>query len=296
MDQKSQNMDLNISKIFYTLFAICGIFFNALEIWLLLNKGKKMSCFEMILFSLGCDDIFAATTFLVLGISIIVVQDFALHLSYKMLENLLTIILLSAFITAFSVVSSLLHVGLLTLDRYIAVSFPLWHKIQITKRKLGSALVVVWLCTAVVTFVVGRLAGLKIFKITISGVIISVCILMMVSYFCIVRKFKSSERRKIQWNESTQKPKSKESIRTKQERVIIVNSLAVTLCFVVCFMPTVYITFKGPWPLTITSIPALNTVLDPSIYFLSSYYIKRIRIQRSFSTSIRKPFFRSTSL
>ena len=272
--------DVYISKINFTVFGICAIFFNALEIRLLVRINRKRSCFELILLSLGCADILTVIMFLANGSIMIILQDVAEHTSSN-LPTKMTVILhyILRYMTpvvTFAVFSSIFHVGLLTLDRCIAVFFPLWHKIQVTKQRIGLALMAVWLCVSVITFVIRYLAGKKTVQIIIFGVILSVCTFMIAVYRSIVKKFKNSQSQ-MTWNNDTQKHAAKRRAYAKQERLIMFNSVAVTLCFTICFLPmSIYIAFSiKAWVLTVISLSAINAVIDPLIYFMFSY-IKKV--------------------
>ena len=60
-----------------------------------------------------------------------------------------------------------------------------------------------------------------------------------------------------------------------KERLILINSAIVTLCFMLCNMPfAVYLLFNTrKFDLIFKCIMTLNPILDPVVYFLSSYFI-----------------------
>ena len=91
--------------------------------WLLIRKSKKKSCYETLLLSLRFADILAASMFLMCGILIILSTDLVGHLSDVTKGTIQMITDITKVATGISLGLSSTNVGLMTIERYIALNF-----------------------------------------------------------------------------------------------------------------------------------------------------------------------------
>ena len=102
---------------------------NVLLIFLLLRKRKDMSMFHLTLLSLSLTDTIAAILF-VFGANVFP--------NVSVQRNVMPVSLIVGFLKEYFVLSSLLHVLFIALQRYAAVSFPLRYKDNIYKTPRGG--------------------------------------------------------------------------------------------------------------------------------------------------------------
>ena len=268
--------------IFSTSFAFFGllaVMLNILEVWLILNKSKRKTCFDIILLSLSSADLINGATYLAGGIYSLLDIVLPLELSATLYG---TIIFYSSYpLMALGVGSSLGHILLITSERIIAVYFPLKLRMWITKNRTLFGLFTIWCVTLVsamsMVYVLKNTCQMYTVWIVYSSTIFLMSFSMPVLYALIARKAISASRQQRQRFEIPhgQEPNNRVS-NNKKERLIVINSGIVTLCFILCNMPmAVYPFFKiEKFMSIIVSIMALNPVLDPIVYFLSSYYTR----------------------
>ena len=72
---------------------------------------------------------------------------------------------------------------------------------------------------------------------TISAMVtVSVNIFILLLYFYVIRKFMSSKHRNIKLNDASSKH-GNTRINSRRECLTILNSVAVTVCFTICYLP-----------------------------------------------------------
>ena len=290
MDLGEQKTEFSVAKIFLVAFGILGLFLNAIEMRLLIHKGKKKSCYEILLLGLGCADILAASIFSMHGILMMLITEFLEHLSDEVRGKLQKLVVITRGAIAVSMALSFTNVWLITIDRYIAVNFPLKHRIWVTKRRTRIMLVVIWclqttpLCLSL--FVPTIKHRPEIIKV-LGGLNMLGCVALLFVYCCIARKLRKAQRERKRWN--TQQEDGSTNSNFKQEGLVMVNSIAVTLCFIICYAPTWFFTlFSEPTGFNSRyyarqSFLALNPVIDPMIYFLFSCYLKKDKVKNILS-------------
>ena len=270
MAEDRQHLDLWIGPILFMVFGMNGIILNSLQLHILVRKVQSKSNFERVLQSLAAADLISAVGFFMIGLTAFLVR----------IDLSIAVPLLYIFATAltFAITSSMLHILLITVERFIAVYFPIRHFTSITKGKIKCALIVLWSLSFLIPVIS---AGLQhhfsnpVIKILAACVLVYVGIICA-SYISIVTKIYKSVKNGRQ-EQSQPIGHSREHI--KQQSAIALNALAVTLSAVVCNYPWAFCLFSGrkEWRITILSVLGLSSVLNPLIYFLVSHFIKRTR-------------------
>ena len=271
-------MDSGKQKIEFYVGKTCFVAFGLLGLLLLIRKGKKKSCYEILLLSLGCADILAASMFLMHGILMILSTDLVAHLSDVTKQKVQVMLNIMEGAVGVSIGLSCTNVVLITIDRYTAVNFALKHRIWVTKRRVRITLGAIW-CLQPILVTSAVIRSIELSTKIFGGINISACVVLLVMYCCIIRKVRNIPRERKRWN--THQEAGDGNSNSKKERLVIINSIAVTLCFIICYAPTGVCkllseptVYHTRYYYTTISFLALNPVIDPMIYFLFSYYLK----------------------
>ena len=254
-----------------TVFGILAVILNFLEVWLILHKGNKKTSFEITLLSLSfADMISGGLIYFAIGILSLFYSD----------DRYKTVKIYFYAVCSVGVASSFLHIALITLNRMIAVYFPVKLRIWVTKKRTKFALLAIWfMAFGTGSSMLHILKTPHLYKMTsiyppVIIMLISLC--LPIVYTLIVWKIIRAlhqRKQRISMPESQELRNTTSNI--MNERLILINSAIVTLCFMLCNMPfAVYLLFNTrKFDLIFTCIMALNPILDPVVYFLSSYFI-----------------------
>ena len=263
------------------MFGLSAIILNFLEIWLISRKGNRKTCFEVILVSLSFADMISGVIFFGSGIS----SFFDTFLTSTFFGEVL---FYSTALNSIGLSSSILHIVLITLERVIAVYFPLKLKLWITKTRTKFFMLTIW-CTTVAICVLlyffcrtNKELNHKVAVIFFS-IVILIGLSMAVIYTLIARKIITAVRQRRQRLATLHQQEATNSAsNNKREGLIVINSAIVTLCFLLCNGPmAVHRLLKAEkFFITVGSFMALNPMLDPMIYFHYSYLIKKKRCKQ----------------
>ena len=270
-----------IQKTCYPVFGLSAIVLNVLEIWLISRKGIRKTCFEMILVSLSFADIISGVIFLGSGIS----SFFDTFLTSTFYGEVL---FYSLALNSIGLSSSILHIVLITLERIIAVYFPLKLKFWITKTRTKFSLLTIWCTTVAICILLYffcRTNKELIHKVAVIffSIVILIGLSMAVVYTLIARKIVTALRQRRQRLATLHQQEATNSTsNSKREGLIVINSAIVILCFLLCNVPMAVHQFLKAEKFFITagSFMALNPMLDPIIYFHYSYLIKKKRCKQ----------------
>ena len=131
------SIEEGLDTLYLVLFfavAATGIILNSIQIYWLLRKKNHWTSNDVFILSLSISDLLYA---------ILRSMFVALHLiSDPEFER--SLIMVALFIIV-------MHLLLLTVDRFFAVLFPIWHRVKVTKRKTVLACVGIWLITGLVS-------------------------------------------------------------------------------------------------------------------------------------------------
>ena len=251
-------------------------FLNFIEIWLLMKKSQRKSAFETILLSLAFADFLVGTGTLLLGI---------LHLLYLLpstnKSDMLSIT--AENMTVLGITASLIHVYLITIERFAAVYFPIYHHVFVSKRQNSRiTIALMWIISAALDIVC--FFKFQIYFITALVGISLLMGLLVVIYGLIARKIVLNNRMRQQ-NHSGQS--QVHGRKDKIQQLVVINSGLIVACFTLCSSPwmisAVVKLFNGqtiertqtPDGALLYHLFVVNSLLDPGIYFLVSYYRKR---------------------
>jgi len=141
-DKQVQNRSIDLS------FGVLVFVLNVLEVYLLV-RVKRRKIFEEILLSLSVAD-------LLFGLSNAIIC--AVYIADQKNEAIMTLTYTTYF---FFVLTSILHLSLITADRLWAVWKPIKHRISLTKSRVRKVLILIWvvaLVTAISLFLIDKLS------------------------------------------------------------------------------------------------------------------------------------------
>lgn len=226
-----------------------GIGFNMLELVFLVREKKIKEPFKMAIFSLALADLLSSSIMMLLAML------YTIAGKYK----------ISLFSVAFaSFISSQFHIIFITIQRFVAVIYPLKLKIVVTSLRSAVSLVFIWISSISLAIVLKNINLEGFIGVLILGYVSLISgVVIIFSYGIIIYRL-IKQRMKITPNTS-----SPHKLRT------ILYSLTITAAFIVCNYPWVLTSIKRgackscEIPFNIESVLLwLNLVIDPIIYFL----------------------------
>ena len=240
---------------------------NLVEIVMIGNFKRKKKIYDIILLSLSVSD----CTF---GLSNVFLNIAAL--SKKCESEALSEATHTFYV--FSILSSILHLIFITIDRLITVLKPLQHKIYFTRKKIYITLAFLWISAIIVSTILQLLDEFtETFKnfqekmqLTLSIIIIIADMVMITSYSLIL--YQVNFKRKVS---STQKKSSKLSL----------VCIATVVTFVLLTLPyAITRILTGQVPFWANVILVTNSGMNSVVYFLRSEISKfwQVRMKKYF--------------
>ena len=260
--------------ITYVLIALLVVLFNSIEIILILRvKNKKI--FDRLLLSLASSDVLVGAV-----VAIIKAVDikYGSNFSWLQKEDFVNIFLLSMI---FSVVNLIA----ITVDRFLAVQFPIKHRILSTAKRANVCIAVLWMLCLISVIFHGLVTFIWINHITLllyvsSFSILVYSVLIIVLYGAI---FQLIRKRKIQAAKGNVKEGNEARGRfslflndpNRTERSVLFTGLIVAISFVICTYPFVlqFLISQSVQSIHVVSkiLLLMNSLLNPFIYFFNSY-------------------------
>ena len=169
-------------------------------------------------------------------------------------------------IASFFFVLSLLHVLLITFQRFCAIFWPIRYRQVMTKTLIKKIIATMWIFLLVLYSVAFVLFEHKkdnpmngIIIITFGGILLSIYIMITVKICLLLKK------KQFDW---------------KAEHRVLLNSFGVTISYFACFSPYAYLTLMKGNASSVEfdlfmAITLVNFVLDPLFYFYLSYWLNR---------------------
>ena len=250
---------------FWLAFGSAAFILNIFEAITIIKIKKYKSVFGVTLLSLCIADILGALSFAVCGTlrliehsrreTILILPNSKFEKSWKVGHAALFFALFSSFV----------HVLIIAIQRFSAVFFPLKFKVLFTFKGCVSVLVFAWLLCLSLSVLAFR--SVVMLFLASYWITLTVNCLLILAYSAICCKTLLAVKRR---RSLTIRSKSGRDGATKK---VILVSLAVTVCFLVCtFVFPIYYLFvlcKWPNPMyhVVTSMIAINPFLDPLLYF-----------------------------
>ena len=238
-------------------FGCIGTAANTVQMFFIIKKKQAKRPFEATLLSLSSADTITSCTLLIFGIYDLLMNEGIIS-SNEFLE------IMNEAALDLSIITSLVHVIYIAIQRLFAVLLPIKFQILFTKFRCALGLILIWCLSAAfcIWSSLEKPKGTPTFYI-LSLIIIVCSILLIISYSVICCKVFQS--------------KSYPRSRDNMEKKVLCNSILVGSAFIVCTVPFTLQHLKVYEPTDFYQfiIPIwmlfLNIVLDPFIYFLFKY-------------------------
>ena len=248
---------------------------NLVEIICIVRK-KNRTTFEKLLLSLALSD-------LLVGAITIVYKtlDFVLGQRSWLIEEVTAVVL-----TLSSIFSSQ-NLLAITIDRFLAIRFPIKHRILVTARRTNVLIIFTWVLSCFVGIGIDLILVVLVpsggdYIMTASTVgIISIGAIVSIIYVCIIRFLFT---RQVAVAARPEDGKVFQKIQAifrgpqKTERTVLLSSVIVTATFIICTFPFAieYLRYRNAETLTFASkmLIILNSLLNPFVYFFNNFLRK----------------------
>lgn len=251
-------MDLAIGyAILVVILSIGGLFLNLGLIFTILRKVQRRSSFHLTLISLSCADIFACIGSTSFGL---------LFLLRRHISNYQIISTASLFFVYFSNMASFMHVIFIAFLRAFATMYPMKFKTSCGGCHFFLVIASVWLLSLVFLLLV----TFQVVHFLVIGYVATVTCVALIFLYLLICLYLRRQQRSIA-AASTQRKSQKANI------VVLLHSIAVTVAFIACVIPSAVfaiLRFPGGFIafVSVTSLLVLNPLIDPLLYFFISHF------------------------
>ena len=242
--------------VMYTIVPALVVVINIIEIGILVRNRKNLKNYERLLLSLSVADLLVGITFL----ASVLVQ-------FK--RGSYTPISVGFW---YSITTSLFHIVLLTLDRAIAVLYPLKHRIWITAKFTKISIGMSWIFS-LLTVTSSLLNRNKLVTKTVIGYMTDLAIFMLViAYSIIIYKVLIKRYRHGPLNRSN-------SLVTRRDLNLVVVSIFITATFAGFTLPfSIKTVTHNKENFVDMLVIVLNSLTNPIIYFFWMFLQRRARL------------------
>ena len=260
--------------VVYACVGICIIILNITEIRLI-SQIRHRKTFDKLLLSLAASDV-------VVGISVAVYKLFDLSLGRNGLKWSEESTFAHVFL--FTLIFSFCNLFAISIDRYLAVKFPIRHRIILTARRSNLAILAVWLFS-LVPFLFNILmiifwADYSQYFLQVSSVMVLVFGVFLVAIYTSILSLIYRSRVKLSRESQDLKTRFQMLVsifRTPgtTERNVFISSCFVTISFIISTYPFAieFLVKQSGNTVSFTSklLILLNSLLNPFTYFFKSY-------------------------
>ena len=241
------------------IVALLIIITNSAEIKLLMKRRAHFIPYEQLLLSLSMCDLLVG-----ISMSILSIMDLITQTKKDALKANGTIPLWC------SLSLSIQNINLLATDRYIAVSYPLRHKIWVTKRNVALLIITTWVASITSITATVFSSNPQVAKLFVKDAALIGCCSVILLYSIIIYKVSVERRRKLVARQCTQYSQSK----ARQHRIVFICLLVVVLCLAsnvpfAVLMIMKKSNFAGDLTLMCSSL------INPFIYYFWKYLEQR---------------------
>ena len=265
------------SNILFASISVVVIAANSFEIAHIYKKKGSKNSYEVLLISLSVSDaFFGVTNFVFLLLKLTSLQAYTR---------------LIRFCYVFSFLLSVLHLISLALDRLVAVTFPLKHKIYWQIKHAKKTIAFIWILVAVITIVIFHDLYTSAFTTrpslmtTIFSILITADIILVTVYSLVFYQIFKQRRNTV--NISQTKHKNKK-LQHRSLKNTLLLCLLTALAFIFCTLRfTIQLLDDTQWPDVYSTILVVaNSFLNSFIYFFHGKISEVLKKKRSSSTNI----------
>ena len=240
------------------------IIINFSEILILIRSRKRLTNYECLLLSLAISD-------LLVGLS-----KGSVHLlKYIGIRQVATD--KERLIVCFSVACSLSHTIAITLDRLLAVAYPMKHRVLSTRKNIILLLIIAWSFSLIV-FPTGFISMNHV-KFSLSVLILAISLLIIMTYSFIIYKAVIKRRRFLL---TTNSQFSEQSIKMKREFNLVCMCFLISITFITMSVPFSISALKyGVASMSARFLLIANSIANPMMYFFWKYIDRKVTARRS---------------
>ena len=262
-------------------YVIIGVFtalLNIIEI-VLISRKKNRKVFEKLLISLAASDVLVGMAAAAFKLLDLITDNQIKWLSGGDIANIFLI----------STTFSIANIGAITVDRYLAIRFPIKHRMIVTARRVDVTIVVLWFLCLVSTILNSFLEfqwikdfDYMLYVGTVSLLAFSVAMTMMYAaiFWSISKRTMRTATENVAETNSVRRGFMSifKGLGTTEKSVLFTGCL-VTISFIICTYPFAFeflIRQSGKGMSTASRLMLLlNSLLNPIIYFFMRYHSSR---------------------
>ena len=270
----------SIEEIIYIIIGLVAAVSNLLEIILIRRNTRRLRPHDKLLLSLAASDLFVAVT-----VTAYKICDFAIDNNHWLDEKVFSIILVA------TLMMSGLNLIAITLDRFLAIKYPLRHRVFETRIKINLVLLAIWITGASLMACFSGLIFTKIVSETVLFYIASAAALFFGLFIAVLYCFiihKTCESRAMTRDSSSnhrQVLNSFFSSEYQKERHLFFTCCLIYLSFIFCSYPFAINFLVHPSAEEVLPISRIllvvNSILNPFVYFFKGYLERNRREQVS---------------
>ena len=265
-------------SILVLFLSTVGFILNVSLIVTIYRKVRQKTSFHNTLISLSCADILATVGSASYG-ALTLLKTNAGH--YRLIS------VVALFFVYFSNIVSFLHIIFIAILRAFATMYPLKFKSTCAGYHFFIVLLSVWLLS--IAFLL--LVTFQIFHFLVIGYVgVLTCVILILLYLFICLYLRRQQR--------SIAVSSSQGRSQRSSRIVLLHSIAVTVTFIVCFVPAaVFAMLKFPGGFIafsiVTCLLVLNPLIDPLLYFFISHCRMNIRERSQNATPVEIAMNRS---
>ena len=249
----------------YITFSFLALVGNVVVLRLLYKRGNGRTVFDVTVASLVFADLCTAIGFLASNISFLVFLK-----TGDVSESVEKFFDIFFEFTIFCFIASILHVILITAERLCALFFPLKYRQVVTNKGIRWPILIIWMTSLSGSLVHALVLNGKQSDKAIGIMIVVSSGILCVMYSIIAIKILYLKRRSM--------------FKSKRDRIVLMNSLAVTISFLVCLLPLAFgllgVDKSSKSTGLLSSLVAVKLLLDPLLYFYVSFWKTRRETKR----------------
>ena len=250
----------------YLIVPALIIIVNLIEIYLITKRRSHITTYEALLLSLSTAD------FLV-GVSTLVVVT-------GIGKNKPLLATIGSPMFYFTLMSSLAHLSILTIDRAIAVAYPLKHRYWVSKTRIVIIIISLWIISLVISLPLVLMHDYSTYKKFVFGHFMLVeSGVMVVSYAIII--YIAVIRRRQRLQTSTGNRSNQQGNDMRKDLRLVLMSFTVVLSYTCLTFPFVVKTVTHRVPNYYEKLAfVINSVMNSLIYFFWKFLEQRAARRR----------------
>ena len=245
-------------KIIFFIIVSIVIIINFIELVILIRNRKKLTNYECLLLSLSVSDLLVGLSkgpvTLLISIGVITVPtDQELSMLW------------------FSLACSLSHTVAITLDRLVAVAYPIKLRMLSTRKNTMVLLIIVWSFSLLVFPITLTSSNIRI-KLCLAILIIITSIVILISYSFIIHKAVIKRRRFFSSSNSND-----QTVKMKKNFNLVWMCFIISMTFIAMMLPFSISAIIYDEPPVSFRLPVVaNSMINPMLYFFWKFIDRKV--------------------